>query len=132
MADRWPAPGGWTVEVVRLSLTPDRHDGEWIRLKQFGAFHADVRTPAEVERWSHRSMASDCWLPYGRTVPHRDSGIRRLGLVQWRRASRRRIGQCLEGVSSEEMHRPSGLGRGERRRPHRCVGSRYSRSPSPS
>jgi rhodanese-related sulfurtransferase len=51
MADRWRAPGGWTVEVVRLSLTPDRHDGEWIRLKQFGAFHADVRTPAEVERW---------------------------------------------------------------------------------
>jgi hypothetical protein len=73
-------------------------------------------------------MASDCWaVPYGRTVPHRDSGIRRLGLVQWRRASRRRIGQRLEGVNSEEMHRPSGLGRAKGGA-RRCAGSRYSRS----
>ena len=30
MADRWHAPGGWIVEAVWLSGTPDHHDGEWL------------------------------------------------------------------------------------------------------
>jgi hypothetical protein len=51
MATRWRAPGGWTVEVVRLSGTPDHHDGEWLRLCQYGAWAADVRSPAELEQW---------------------------------------------------------------------------------
>jgi hypothetical protein len=51
MAGRWQAPGGWTVEVVRLSGTPDNHDGEWFRVCQFGWWTADVRTIAELERW---------------------------------------------------------------------------------
>lgn len=51
MADRWRAPGGWTVEVVRLSGTPNNHDGEWLRVRQFGAWTADVRSPAELEQW---------------------------------------------------------------------------------
>jgi hypothetical protein len=28
----WLIPGGWAVEVVRLSGTPDKHNGEWIRV----------------------------------------------------------------------------------------------------
>jgi hypothetical protein len=51
MADRWRAPGGWTVEVVRLSGTPDKRDGEWLRVCQHGFWTADVQTVAELERW---------------------------------------------------------------------------------
>jgi hypothetical protein len=51
MADRWRAPGGWTVEVVRLSGTPDHRDGEWLRVCQFGHWTADVKNPAELEQW---------------------------------------------------------------------------------
>ena len=51
MADRYRAPGGWTVEVVRLTCTPDHHDGEWIRIRQYGAYAADVRSVAELEHW---------------------------------------------------------------------------------
>jgi len=51
MADRWHAPGGWSVEVIRLSGTPDRHDGEWIRVRQHGCWVADVRSVREIERW---------------------------------------------------------------------------------
>ncbi len=29
MADRYRTGDGWSVEVVRLTCTPDRHDGEW-------------------------------------------------------------------------------------------------------
>jgi hypothetical protein len=38
IADSYLAPGGWSVEVVRLSGTPDHHDGEWIRIRQYGAY----------------------------------------------------------------------------------------------
>lgn len=36
--------GRWRVEVVRLTGTPDRHDGEWIRVRYSGWYVADVRT----------------------------------------------------------------------------------------
>jgi hypothetical protein len=48
MTDRWRAPGGWTVEVVQLTSTPDRHDGQWLRVKQYGIWTADVRTVGEL------------------------------------------------------------------------------------
>lgn len=51
MADHWRAPGGWTVEVVRLSGTPDNHDGEWLRVSQYGWWTADVRSVAELGQW---------------------------------------------------------------------------------
>jgi hypothetical protein len=38
VGDRYRAPGGWTVEVVELVGTPDRHDGTWIRLRLHGFF----------------------------------------------------------------------------------------------
>jgi hypothetical protein len=51
MAERWRAPGGWTVEVVQLSCTPNHRDGEWLRLTQYGSWVADVRTVAELQQW---------------------------------------------------------------------------------
>lgn len=40
MADRYRAPGGWTVQVVRLSGTPNKRDGEWIRVCHYG-YHVE-------------------------------------------------------------------------------------------
>ena len=51
MAGRWLAPGGWSVEVVHLTSTPDRHDGDWFRVRQYGAWTGDVRTVAELSQW---------------------------------------------------------------------------------
>jgi hypothetical protein len=51
MADRWRTVSGWSVEVVQLACTPDHHDGSWYRVRQHGAFVADVRTVADLERW---------------------------------------------------------------------------------
>jgi hypothetical protein len=51
MADRWRAPGGWAVEVVHLTGTPDRRDGEWLRVTQYGSWVADVRSVADLERY---------------------------------------------------------------------------------
>lgn len=51
MADRWRAPGGWTVEVVRLSGTSDNRDGERLRVCQYGFYTADVRSIAELAQW---------------------------------------------------------------------------------
>ena len=48
MPDSYRAPGGWRVQVVSLENTPDRHDGTWLRITQYGSWTADVRTPGEV------------------------------------------------------------------------------------
>jgi len=50
MGDRYHTSDGWSVEVVHLEGTPDRRDGEWIRVCQHGCW-VDVRSAAEVERW---------------------------------------------------------------------------------
>lgn len=49
MADRWTAPGGWVVDVIRLSLTGTGRDGTWLRIRRRGFWIADVRTVAEIE-----------------------------------------------------------------------------------
>jgi hypothetical protein len=51
MSDRYRAPGGWTVEVVQLSGTPDRRDGEWLRVRYYGFHVADVGSVAELQKW---------------------------------------------------------------------------------
>ena len=51
MTERYLTASGWSVEVVRRTATPDHHDGESLRVCQFGCYVADVRTPAELERY---------------------------------------------------------------------------------
>jgi hypothetical protein len=51
VGDRYRTPGGYTVDVITLSGTPDHHDGEWLRVSFHGFHIADVRTVAELERW---------------------------------------------------------------------------------
>jgi len=51
MADRYHPPGGWTVDVIHLSSTPDHRDGEWLRVSLHGSHVADVRSVAELEQW---------------------------------------------------------------------------------
>jgi hypothetical protein len=43
--------GRYTVETVQLSGTPDRHDGEWIRVRYCGFCLADVRKIPDLERY---------------------------------------------------------------------------------
>jgi hypothetical protein len=50
-ADRYHTRSGWAVEVIQLTGTPNQHDGAWIRLTHHGFHVADVRDPAELERW---------------------------------------------------------------------------------
>jgi hypothetical protein len=51
VTDRYHAPGGWTVEVVHLTGTPDHRDGEWLRVRHHGFCVSDVRSVAELEQW---------------------------------------------------------------------------------
>jgi hypothetical protein len=51
MGDRYRTPDGWAVEVVGLSATPDRNDGERLKVTYYGFFVAVVRTVAELEQW---------------------------------------------------------------------------------
>lgn len=51
MGDRYRTPDGWAVEVVLLSATPDRNDGECLKVTYYGSFVALVRTVAELEQW---------------------------------------------------------------------------------
>jgi hypothetical protein len=36
---------------MRLENTPDRHDGQWIRLTQHGFWTSDVHSVAELSRF---------------------------------------------------------------------------------
>ncbi|HEY1621600.1 MAG TPA: hypothetical protein VGG25_28505 [Streptosporangiaceae bacterium] len=38
MGDRHRTPDGWAVEVVGLSATPDRNDGERLKVTYYGFF----------------------------------------------------------------------------------------------
>ena len=51
MGDRYRTPDGWAVEVVGLSATSDRNDGERLKVTYYGFFVAVVRTVAELEQW---------------------------------------------------------------------------------
>jgi hypothetical protein len=51
MAGCCRAPGGWRATVMRLENTPDRHDGQWIRLTQHGFWTSDVHSVAELSRF---------------------------------------------------------------------------------
>jgi hypothetical protein len=51
MPGSYRASGGWRVRVVTLVGTPDRRDGTWLRVTQFGAWTADVGSVAELERF---------------------------------------------------------------------------------
>jgi hypothetical protein len=81
MGDRWRTASGWSVEVVHLTATPDRHDGEWIRVAYFGWHVADVRDVADLERWFPLGDLEPDSLTAGRRVVARP--------VPGRRAARR-------------------------------------------
>jgi hypothetical protein len=52
MADRWRTQdGSWSVEVVTLSHTPDRHDGTGLRVRRGNYFIADVRDLDDLARY---------------------------------------------------------------------------------
>ena len=42
--------GRWTIDVIRLSLTSDHRDGEWLRVSCDGYFIAECRTLDDVRR----------------------------------------------------------------------------------
>jgi hypothetical protein len=52
MGDRYRTADGWAVEVIGLSATPDRNDGERLKVTYCGFFTITlVRTVAELEQW---------------------------------------------------------------------------------
>lgn len=42
LSDRFRTANGWPVESVRLSMTPDHRGDEWLRVRRFGFWIADV------------------------------------------------------------------------------------------
>lgn len=78
MADRWTAPGGWVVDVIRLSLTGTGRDGTWLRIRRRGYWIADVRTVAEVAAFLPlASLEPDALASrqYRRTYPRAGAGV---------------------------------------------------------
>lgn len=57
--------GCWSVEVVRLAGTPDRHDGEWLRIRYFGWYVHDAHSVAELEHYVSLSELEDALLGTG-------------------------------------------------------------------
>jgi hypothetical protein len=51
MADRWRTRSGWSVGVVTVRLTPDSHDGTWLRARYLGYWVTDVRRTDELAGW---------------------------------------------------------------------------------
>lgn len=37
--------------MITLTSTPDKHDGQWLRVSFHGVDVADVRTVTELEQW---------------------------------------------------------------------------------
>ncbi|MGA3155655.1 MAG: hypothetical protein ACLPN6_05950 [Streptosporangiaceae bacterium] len=45
------ADGDWRIDVIRLSLTADGRDGEWLRICHRGFYVAEVRSVRELSRF---------------------------------------------------------------------------------
>lgn len=45
------ADGRWQVDVITLTLTPNHHDGTWLRISEYGWHTTDVRTIEELHRY---------------------------------------------------------------------------------
>lgn len=60
MAVRYRSSDGcWEIEVACLTGTPDKHDGERIRLRNYGWYVADVRSITDLERYVPLSDLED-------------------------------------------------------------------------
>jgi hypothetical protein len=69
VAERYRTADGWSVQVVHLSATPGKRDGEWLRVSYCGFWVADVRSVAEIEQWVSReelqselALSRRCWV----------------------------------------------------------------------
>lgn len=72
VAKRWrTADGQWCVDAIRLSGTPDRRDGDWLRVRWRGYWKADVRTVAELARLVPLDQLAEAPLALGRQRWHR-------------------------------------------------------------
>lgn len=57
------------MEIVRLTGTPNNRDGEWIRVRQYGFYVADLRSVAELECYVALAELEDA-LRTGLARPH--------------------------------------------------------------
>jgi hypothetical protein len=87
MADRYRTADGWSVETVRLSMTPDHRDGEWIRVRYYGFFVADVRSIPELARYFPVAALEPDGLGRGHSL----YALRRGAVSYWRRST---AGRC--------------------------------------
>jgi hypothetical protein len=106
VAARYRTADGWSVEVVRLSGTPDRHDGESFRVSHHGFWVGYARSLAELEKWVD---VTDLEEALGRRA--RSS----LGLHRVRTPSARPgaivVAMAAEGQAPEPPFRGLGTGR---------------------
>ena len=103
---RYRTPDGWSVEVVSLTGTPDHHDGTWLRVCLYGSFVADVRTPAELERYfpldelepslTGRMPSASCSYQFSVPSPRRSCTSQVIRI---------RVIRCTYGFSSRCQHR---------------------------
>src|SRR5215471_3010319 len=51
MGDSWRTADAWAVEVIDMTATPDRHDGESFRVSHHGYWVGYAQSVPELERW---------------------------------------------------------------------------------
>jgi hypothetical protein len=102
MPGSYRASGGWRVRVVTLVGTPDRRDGTWLRVTQFGAWTADVGSVAELERFF---PLSDLEPDDGRLVAGARLGGRRGAARRPKGATRRPKGASRRSGRRRNAHR---------------------------
>ena len=56
---RYRTKDGWSVEVVNLACTPNHHDGEWLRVRNYGYFVADLQSVDALEDYVPLSALED-------------------------------------------------------------------------
>jgi hypothetical protein len=108
MPDRYRAPGGWTVEVITLSGTPDKRDGQWLRVALHGVHVADVRSVAELTQWFPLAELEDDALSLARPLssPRGRSALRICRSWHCPECRNRRAAVVVVGLVSEPEPAP--------------------------
>jgi hypothetical protein len=85
MGDRWCTSDGWGIEVIRMAATPDRHDGESVRVSHHGYWIGYARSVCELLRWVELADLEEVLSRSARrnlpvvAASCRDTGIRATG-----------------------------------------------------
>jgi hypothetical protein len=90
--------GQWQVDVIHLELTPNHHNGTWLRVSRWSYHVADVRTTEELAEYVDLADLEEALVPCLRRAENSHRHGQSTEIM--RRADKRRA--CVLGTGTRD------------------------------